>query len=178
MIVGISGYARTGKDTVAKFISEFYNFKHVAFANKLRDCLYALNPLVDNNKYLREVIDSVGWNGYKETEWYLEIRRLLQRFGTEVGRDLLHPDIWINSTLNSHEDLVVSDVRFKNEVDAIKNIYDGYIIRINRPGVGPVNNHSSDTLIDTLKVDYIINNDGGIYDLQDKIHLIMEKIWK
>jgi hypothetical protein len=94
-IIGLSGFARAGKDETAKVLVEEFGFTQVAFADKLRDFLYALNPPVAPSKekkgemvLLQEVIDVYGWQGYKETEYGTEVRRQLQRLGTEAGRSL------------------------------------------------------------------------------------------
>ena len=46
MIIGISGYARSGKDSVANILVQDFGFERRAFADKLREALYALNPII------------------------------------------------------------------------------------------------------------------------------------
>jgi len=161
MLIGLSGYARAGKNEVAKILIEEFGFEEVAFADKLRECLYALNPIVDKyntTQYLQEVIDTFGWDGYKETIYKDEIRRLLQNLGTEVGREILGENIWVDSTLNfTGPNVVVTDVRFPNEAFAIK-LREGMIYRVERPGVVPINNHISETALDAWKFDEYIDN--------------------
>lgn len=152
-IVGLSGFARAGKDEVAKTLVEDFGFIQVAFADKLRDMIYALNPIVvgkgtekDVYTNLQSVIDQYGWGGYKETYFVDEIRRLLQRLGTEAGRETLWDTIWIDAAfagLPQDAKVVVSDARFFNEFDAIR-ARGGEIWRIERPGVGPANDHASE----------------------------------
>src|SRR6478735_4734799 len=122
-IIGLSGFARSGKDEAARVLVEEYGFVRVAFADKLREVLYALNPIVDMGfddflelqpVYVQEVIDAYGWDGYKETEYGTEIRRLLQRLGTEAGRQALWDTIWIDSAFAGLPDdakVVVTDAR-------------------------------------------------------------------
>ena len=91
-------------------------------------------------------IDNYGWDGYKETEYGTEIRRLLQRLGTEAGRQTLWDTIWIDAAfedLAANAKVVVSDARFFNEFDAVR-ARGGEIWRIERPGVGPANEHASE----------------------------------
>jgi len=162
-IVGLSGFARAGKDEVATTLVEDFGFIQVAFADKLREMVYALNPIVahkvsmDENDlgsvrakavpvYAQSVIDTHGWGGYKETEFSDEIRRLLQRLGTEAGRQTLWDTIWIDAAfagVPQNAKVVVSDARFSNEFDAIR-ARGGEIWRIERPGVGPANDHASE----------------------------------
>lgn len=155
-IIALSGYARAGKDEAAKVLCEEHGFIQVAFADKLREMLYQLDPwVVGYNKEINQnqiralhaIIDEFGWNGYKETIFGPEIRRLLQRLGTEAGRQTLWDSIWIDAALTGLPDdakVVVSDARFFNEFDAVR-ARGGYIWRIEREGVGPANDHISET---------------------------------
>lgn len=155
-IIALSGYARAGKDEAAKVLVEEHGFIQVAFADKLREMLYQLNPLVaawrswdqePGAVYVQDAIDRYGWQGYKETMYGPEIRRLLQRLGTEAGRQTLWDSIWIDAALTGlpkDAKVVVSDARFNNEFDAVRE-RGGYIWRIEREGVGPANDHISET---------------------------------
>ena len=154
-LIALSGFARAGKDEAAKVLVNEFGFKQVAFADKLREMLYALDPLVAfegpwaeeaDGVTVSMVIDKFGWDGYKETPYGTEIRRLLQRLGTEAGRQTLWDSIWIDAALTGHDSdarLVVSDARFHNEFDAVR-ARGGEIWRIERPGVGPANTHASE----------------------------------
>ena len=166
MIIGLSGYAQTGKDTVADILALQHGFKRVAFADKIRECLYTLNPLVEEGGTyrLKEWVDNMGWENAKR---FPEVRRLLQTFGAEVGRNLIDPNLWVEMTmsgLNRDENIVITDVRFPNEYEAIKWAY-GEIWRIERPGVEPINGHYSETALDGWQFDRIIENSRGIPDL-------------
>lgn len=189
-IIGLSGYARSGKDEAAKVLVNEFGFTRVAFADKLREVLYALNPIVAPSKELyftrskavvnlQEVIDVYGWDNYKETEYGAEIRRLLQRLGTEAGRQTLWDSIWVDAALTGHPEdarLVVTDCRFPNEAQAIKD-RGGVMVRIKRHGpdgilLGPATApdgtvHASETSLDDWSFDYTVMND---YDTVDKYH--------
>ena len=172
-IIALSGYARAGKDEAAKTLVESFGFIQVAFADKLREMLYALDPICGhyydskNPSFVtvQEVIDKRGWDGYKETEYGSEIRRLLQRLGTEAGRQTLWDSIWIDAAFaNLPEDakVVVSDARFINEFDAVKS-RGGRVWRIERPGIGPVNDHPSETEAPTYQhFDATLHNDSTL----------------
>jgi hypothetical protein len=98
MIIGLSGYAQTGKDTVASHLIKNYDFRRVAFADPIRQALYRLNPLVEVGEFravhLQSPVDSMGWEEVKKIS--PETRRLLQILGTEVGREMFGPDFWVN----------------------------------------------------------------------------------
>lgn len=193
MIVGLSGFARSGKDTFAERLIEDHGFIRIAFADKLRDFLYALNPMVAlevpaprenpidlsepvqwEKLHLQTVIDETGWDHYKETVYGPEIRRLLQRLGTEAGRQTLWDTIWIDAALkglNEHQNYVITDARFLNEFEAIrwaaaKQDHVCAIVRINRPGVEAANTHASE--LEALQYDQwdkIVTNGGTKEDL-------------
>ena len=64
---------------------------------------------------------------------------------------------------------VITDVRFTNEADMIR-ANKGKIWRVVRPGVGPVNNHISESELDSIKFDRLITNDSGFEDLMIEVH--------
>lgn len=183
-IIALNGYARSGKDTAASVLVDEYGFSRVAFADKLREVLYALNPIVWKGRaydggnhptgwksiYVQDVIDDYGWNRYKETAYGDEIRRLLQRLGTEAGRETLWDSIWIDAALNGTdaEKVVISDMRFKNEMRAVLD-RDGILLRINRAGVGPANSHSSEIELSTVEFENVLENDGSLDEYRDRV---------
>lgn len=180
-IVGLSGYARSGKDEAAKVLVEEFGFVRISFADKLRDFLYALNPIIEmgvNNEYirLREVIDHFGWDGYKDTPYVSEIRPLLQRLGTEAGRDVLWDSIWIDAafaSLDNDGKYVIADARFPNEAEAVVT-RGGKIVRVEREGNSPAvlpdgTVHSSETSLDDWSFDETVENNGSLEDFHNKI---------
>ncbi len=176
-LLGFSGYARSGKDTAYSLIAD-QGWQRVAFAEPMREFLYRLNPIVGKKKEfgalgprdvrLKEVIDELSWDGYKSSERFgMEIRQLMQRLGTECGRELLGDNIWVNTALDNLESgrYAVTDCRFVNEADAIRE-RGGKIIRIERVGVGPANAHPSETSLDDYDFDAVVINDGSLEDLR------------
>jgi hypothetical protein len=85
-------------------------------------------------------------------------------------------NFWVELTLNSikEERVVISDVRFKNEADSIKSA-GGQVWRINRNGIGPVTDHSSETDLDDYDFNHIIDNDFSVLDLNNVIDMLLEK---
>ncbi len=172
-IIGLSGYARTGKNEVASVLDEL-GFEQFAFADKLRDCLYALNPIVsadfwdDDFIYLQDVMDDFGWDGYKDTQYGIEIRQLIQRMGTEVGRGLIDENIWIDQLDKTSGNIVVTDVRFPNEYMKVKSM-GGVVWRVHRPDVGPINQHDSETALDDFYFDAHIDNNSDLDELRRQV---------
>lgn len=174
-VIVLSGYARAGKDTVADILVQDHGYKKVAYADRLRECTYALNPIVafkhDGPTFLQSVIDVYGWEGYKKSEYSDEIRRLIQRLGTEVGRNLISENVWVNATLASiegQENVVISDGRFDNEVQPVR--YRGGVSwGVTRDGVVALNNHSSENGVSESLIDYTLENNGTIEDLRQNV---------
>jgi len=165
MIIGLSGYAQSGKDEIAKILLE-EGFERAAFADTLREALLALNPMAGFGVYLKDVVALLGWEEAKRN--YPEVRRLLQHMGTEAGRDIFGPQIWVNRTLGKLDptkNYIITDVRFQNEADAIRDL-GGQMWRVTRPGHGPVNGHSSETALDNYLFDYTVENKGDLTELK------------
>lgn len=177
-IVGFSGYARSGKDTAVQVLRT-EGWERIAFADKLREFLLRLDPAVGTNgrKNIRvsDVIAQYGWDGYKETIHSAEIRGLLQRLGTECGRQLIDDNVWVNATfsnLNPDGRYAISDCRFLNEAEAVRE-RGGKVIRIERPGVGPANTHASETSLDGYDFDAVVQNDDSHEVLRQRLVAIL-----
>jgi len=182
-LIGIAGYARSGKDTVAQYVAMRYGHAHVSFADAIRDALVALNPPITvhhpttKEKTLMPLELAVfvyGWEDLKHLS--PDVRPLLQRFGTEVGRNLWGDDFWINRLFHAvvgERRIVISDVRFWNEAQAIRR-KGGEVWWVEKPGVTPVNSHRSESDLDNYEFDRLLHNDGTTDFLFDKIDLIMD----
>jgi hypothetical protein len=107
-------------------------------------------------------------------------RKILQLFGTEGGRDTIHPNIWVNSTLSeisSNDNVIITDARFPNEVDGIKNVKNGkgIVVRIIRPSMVSTSTHPSETsLNEYTNWDYVIYNDGSFQELEEKVKAMLQ----
>ena len=129
MILGVTGLIGSGKDTIADYLCTFHGFKRLSFAASLKDAVSSVfgwdrELLEGSTKTSRE------WREQTDTWWstrlQMEItpRRVLQYWGTEVFRNHFHTDIWVASVENklrqSTDNIVITDCRFANEVNAIK----------------------------------------------------------
>jgi len=179
-IIGLSGYARSGKDTVGDYLVEHHGFVKVSFAQPMRDALYAMNPLVwvdDLGSWrVQDIVDEFGWDGYKSSLYGQEIRELMQRLGTEVGRKMFGEDFWVLAAegimmnhLNDGKSVVFTDVRFPNEAEMIEGYFNGQTWRIERAGVVAANDHPSETALDTHGFYQLIRNDGSLDELYEKV---------
>ena len=172
MIIGLMGYAGSGKDEVAKILVNQFNFERHAFADKIRDMLYDMNPMAGGEP-IQLRVDADGWDKAKQ---HPEVRRLMQKLGV-AARDHLGESIWVTSALKNMGSLgtryVITDVRFLNEVNMVKG-FGGEIWRIERPGIGPVNNHISETELDNISADRTLLNSGTLDDLEVLVKLRLD----
>lgn len=193
MIIGISGKAQAGKDTVCKMIAYtiwYYTFSQrlVPFGiNHYKKCLPNYENMLSVIGYqhtffakaLKECLSVILNEDLKKFEninfknsridWLnnMTVRELLQKFGTAIRNEVCD-DFWVKVCLkNCTEDCIISDVRFESEAEGIRDI-NGIIIRINRDGAG-AGNHISEIALDNYSFDYIIDNNGTEEDLLLKV---------
>lgn len=180
-VVLFTGYAGVGKDTAAQPLIE-EGWTRMAFADPLKEAVYRLNPVVwvsvRSYSHLQPIIDTHGWDWAKR---HTDVRTLLQSMGTEVGRELFGPDFWVELLFTQAdrqgiEKLVITDGRFANEVEAVRDL-GGRVIHIARPGVGPVNDHVSDAGVNALPFDLLLSNDGTIEELHTKVRKAVKWKW-
>lgn len=167
MIIGLSGYARSGKDTVAGMLIGLHGYDNRAFADGVREFLLQVNPILEDGHRLNEVVHGFGWEHAKART---EVRRLLQEVGLNV-RNFFGENCWVDramSGVSSSQKIVFTDVRFPNEAEMIKSLK-GQIWRIQRPGVAPINNHPSESAMDGYPFDKMIINSGGLEGLKQQV---------
>lgn len=174
-LIGICGLARHGKDSIAQVLVKEFGFTRIAFADKLREVALAIDPFVvlptDTIIRLSGLIELCGW---EKAKTYPDVRRLLQRIGTEAGRNIISERLWLDlhaKESRNYTNVVVPDVRFHNEADYIHQ-QGGFLIRVTDPrkvdnGVGTV--HPSEQFVNQLPAQIEISNDGTLEDLAVKV---------
>lgn len=175
-IIGLSGYAQSGKDTAAAALAHL-GYERRAFADLLREAVYRLDPRLEEIRSYAAAIDRFGYEYARSLPGVGdEIRRLLQRMGTGVGRQLLGENIWVDASMATLEDggsYVFTDVRFPNEAAAIRAA-GGEVWRVQRPGRGPVNDHPSEIALDGWDFDRVLVNDGTLDDFHHAVRSSFE----
>jgi len=189
-MIGLVGRARAGKDTVADFLVDEFGFHKIAFADKLKDAFSAYH------KIPREWCDGVGVDREEQAAFYsldlegnglspVTIREGLQRFGTELARDNFGKEFWIEQLfrgLPEDKKLVVPDVRFFNEAEAIRAFgRDSLVLGVDRFYENNVKEHSSEFLATRMfspgVCDYVFNNDGTKNELYNRVRrFIIERV--
>ena len=199
-IIALSGYAGSGKDEVAKMIQEIQpdkDWQVKKFSGKLKQIASILTGIPEykfEDQDFKNTRLGNEWANRRGNHNPMSVREFLQILGTESVRLALHRDAWVNALMVDYKEKmgvdilddgtmkvwhetepnwVITDCRFINEAIAVKN-RGGIIIRINRPGVFPVNNHPSEVDLDRWNFDMIINNDGTLEDLKTKVKNVLE----
>ena len=161
-LIGIAGRARSGKDTVANFIVAAIGGYRYSFADPIRAMLVPLgvdmsDPYWQARK--EEPIPALG----------VSPRRMMQTLGTEWGRQLINPDLWLimahQRLLQNGPGMVISDVRFDNEAAWIRK-HGGRIIHVIRPDTKAVEAHASEDGIEIQDTDARLFNSGTLEELQ------------
>lgn len=154
-LVGMMGYAKAGKDAFAKPLIEA-GWTRVSLADPLKD-----------------IATAIGWDGSKEGDG----RLLLQNLGMGV-RDYLDPDAWVYKAEEAIEaapgPVVITDVRFPNEIQMVRRRR-GTLIRVERPGFGPVNAHISEHAASADDADVTFVNDGPLDELAVRVHTFIHQ---
>jgi hypothetical protein len=139
MIIGVVGFIGSGKGTAADILVKKHGFTKLSFADTVKDATAAIfgwpRHLLEG-----DTDESRAWREAKD-EWWSERfgydfspRLALQMMGTEAGRDVFHPDIWIHSLerkMEMYPNVVIADVRFPNEIDFIQS-KGGFVVRVKR----------------------------------------------
>lgn len=191
-------FTRGGNKNFSLSHNEFswVNDKYFNSYEEAKDMFYQIMLLLEDH--------SPDW--WKIENEILTPRKLLQLLGTECGRQIIHPNIWVNSTMVDYKlyrntsiklikyptteneawlemyptnhiypNWIISDVRFPNEVKAIKK-KNGILIRVERESINTEDQHESETALDNYNDwDYIIQNNGTIEELTFKINEILIK---
>jgi hypothetical protein len=178
VIVGIGHNFRVGKDTAADGLVRDAGFRRRAFADPLKELALIADPIVVpttstvnvnvGHGRLKWFIAGTGWDEAKAT--FPEVRRFLQELGLGA-REVFGENFWIEQCLmriSADDDVVIPDVRYRNEADAISEA-GGVLIKIVRAGHHG-DGHASERDLDEYEGwDAIINNDGSIQDLQNEV---------
>lgn len=167
ILIGLAGRKGAGKSTLADYLEWHHGFEQNAFADPIKsmlDVLFAhLNMDISevSMKLFHDRKDAID----NDNLFGKSPRELMQTLGTEWGRELVHPDLWVKCALADYERVpryryVFSDVRFPNEAQAIRD-RGGHILWVEGPCVVNVDDHKSERLIKASNCDHIVSNSFG-----------------
>jgi hypothetical protein len=181
VVIGLTGKARSGKDTAAGYLVREHGFTRIGYADAVKEMALAIDPLLIGPVYtesatipsslryeqqprLSGAVREYGWETAKNE--YPELRRFLQRLGTEAVRGILGQDTWIEKVWRKIHDgpaggrYVISDVRFPNEAERVDR-EGGSVVRIIRSDQKDTGTHASETEMDRIVEEYTIYNIAG-----------------
>jgi len=201
-IIGVCGLIGGGKGTVADILVGNHNFEKVSFADSLKDVVatvfgwprHMLEGDTKESRDWRETVDE--WWSARLGIPNITPRWALQYWGTEVCRQGFHTDIWIASLekrlsqiVNSGSahltnNIVIPDTRFPNEIQMIRNLGGevwgvrrgedpDWMIKLIQYGEQPNDIHPSEWSWVKENLDQLINNDGTIADLEEKVKSLL-----
>ena len=200
MIIGLVGFIGSGKGTVGDLLVE-QGFIKDSFAKPLKDAVAVMFG------WPRELLEgdtevSRSWREKSDSYWSEKFgyeftpRLALQLMGTEAGRNVFHKDLWVISLLNraKNKDVVVTDVRFQNEIKYIQD-NGGVVVRIRRGpepewyslaedanqgfssaimGMKDKGIHKSEWDWIGSEFNYVIDNNGTVQDLGNEVKSMLQ----
>ena len=186
MIIGVSGKIGSGKDTFADKLIEYvkseygFTFENKKYAYNLKKIVSILTGVSMEDVFSRE-------GKHKQLpEWNMTVGEMQQKLGTEAVRNNINQDAWILSlfgTYSTKKYWIITDVRFKNEADIIKE-KGGIVIRLNGDPIKSKTNdnrnmeHPSETGLDDYQdFDYIYDNVPPIENLIEFVKEVSDKIF-
>jgi hypothetical protein len=167
-IIGITGKMYAGKTTISEYVmSHNNNVYKLSFASLLK------YMILKSGLCTKEEL----WG--EKTDFS---RLMLQKIGTDIIRNQIDQNFWVNkmkeaidglSEINQNAKIIIDDVRFKNEANLIKKYKNSVLIRVDRPSMKSASSHRSETEQDQIEVDITILNDGALKDLEEKVKEII-----
>lgn len=207
-ILGMGGKLRSGKDTAADFLVEDRGYLKLGMSDALNAFLIAQNPWVNLNGdgaaelaerhpglastamhgfvHYADLVDALG---YVEAKKIIDFRELMQRTGTEAGREVLYENVWVDAVARrvreAQQDVVITGIRFPNELEMVKNL-GGHSIWVDRltddiahvKAATPVAwspeavSHASESSVKPEDFDFILSNDADLDTLRDRTLLL------
>lgn len=163
-LIGLTGFAGSGKDTAADYLVQNYGFIKYSFAGPLKEMLKVIGVDCDNRDTKER----------KHPVFGASPRRMAQTLGTEWMREcvnsqgwLLLADQFIKNTLPEVPGIVISDVRFENEARFLRE-KNGLLIHVVRD-TAPVEGHASEAGVKFLDEDRCLMNDKTIERMQMRL---------
>jgi len=183
IVVGLTGAAGVGKSAFARDLIRNHGFRRLSLADPLK-------------LMIRAVLASWGYNTAAQDYWiegdgkerpcpalaYRTPRLAMQLLGTEYGREGLDGDVWINHLVkrieaNSASRIVVDDVRFDNEAEAIITRLDGCnFVIVGKDGKRPrrdPGDHASEKGVNPNFLDATLVNDFTFEGVSEQVREVL-----
>jgi hypothetical protein len=183
-LIGITGKAGAGKDTLADLLVEKYGFEKYSLASPIKKLLNERFGWKDefwqDRAWKEAESEQCGFKAARLYD-YFSPRSWAQWLGTEVGRTVGGEDVWANmmakAWLNRHVNvydtprMVVPDVRFDNEASRIIGL-GGFVVQVHRDDIVPVAQHPSENGVNILKIKRVLVNNGTPEQLLEQFEAV------
>jgi hypothetical protein len=171
-LIGIySPYPQSGKSTLADaFLATDPNAVRIKFADAMRSVIVPFAaPFVDGGEdEIRAWLEDERKDTYLIPRLGVTLRHMLQMLGTEWGRKLIHPNLWvmiveqrIKQARVDGKRIVVDDLRYENEYNALFAL-DAFLVRVERPQPPLTVHHDSNARLEDYYFDFIVGNLFGL----------------
>jgi hypothetical protein len=201
-VIGLGGKLRHGKDTVADHLVDEHGWVKFGMSDALAEALYTLDPIINADPFYTRVRflgiplwrKLSGWTyvryakladdvGYTEAKTDIEVRRLLQVLGTEVGRKQLSDgNLWTDIMKRKVRDAIesgapgvaITGIRFPNELQMVREL-GAESWWVERPSLedGENSGHASENSVSAVDFDVVVLNDSTLTDLYDRVDALV-----
>ncbi len=173
-VIALSGAACCGKDTAGHHLKNHLGFGVLKFAGPLKAGLCAMfgwaPELLDNGEWRERELPGIGKSP----------RQLMQTIGTDWGRQMVHPDLWMilarqrinEAAAMGLPGVVFTDCRFVNEAQLVKDV-GGMVIQVVRQAAKPIASHVSEAGIPAHLVDAVVFNDESLEEFYASIRSVI-----
>lgn len=176
-LLGVGGKKTAGKDTFAGLLGD--DWVVIGMSDPLYDVLLELNPKityevdggVTNTVRLSDYLHSVCGGDWTLAKRNSDVREMLQRLGTNVVRNMVDEDAWVDMmavrVLQLHskgKNVAVTGIRFPNELARIKDM-GGSSVWVENSRIGSLDTHISELSLVSQDFDFIVYNNGSLDDL-------------
>jgi hypothetical protein len=179
-LVGITGRADTGKSLVAGNLASSSGYGIVSFSAPLKQM--ATRFLIDQCGYsVRDLAFFMSNKTMKMPGLGVTMRHFLQTLGTDWGRNMIHPFIWVNlgedliSSRLGIFPIVVDDLRFEDEAAVIRD-HGGLVIHLRRSS-DATDGHISEAGVSVLPNDVVIINDCSVLELMGRVSQAIDRFY-
>lgn len=181
-IIGLTGEAGAGKDTVGRLLVERHGYIRLSFADVMRGALLTLDPWLvpaegGGPARLSTVVRFAGWEGAKRSAaWGDEVRRLLEQEGDAlkaIGGDNVIIDA-VARQMDLGRFYVITDLRFPNEAQFV-GAHRGHVVEVVRPG-NPLRSASTHASNRIAAAPWRIVNDGRESELAGKVAELLDTL--
>src|SRR6187431_1929251 len=207
-LIALGGYKRAGKDESGDYLEERYGFEKLGMSDALNDALQNIGPKGPWVQLDFDVFDLAPWThdlrrgkytkgeyvryrdllyavGYTEAKLHKDVREYLQGLGTEVGREMIDQEVWVNiaekriaSLLESGKDVVITAIRFPNELDMVARL-GGTAVWIDRSAElrgADTDAHASENSLSASDFNGSLDNNGTVDQLRKNLDTLLRKV--